>query len=960
VQKGIPNPGDTAMSSGEALKGVVQHLRAQLGDAATDLELLTRYAQGHDEAAFAALVRRHRGLVYGVACRHLADRQLAEDVFQATFLALARSASRLGRPASLVNWLYTVALRLARKARLRAARRAARERTLAARSSPPPDPLAAMSGRELLGLIDAELARLPEAYREPLLLCGVQGLSREEAARQLGWSNGAIKGRLERGRRLLAARLAKRGVGPSALVLAPLAAAAVPDALLARTVSLAAAPGSGSVPAAVLALAAAQARSRLLPAAVLLGSLLAAGLIGLAIRSSPGQPADPAPPSPAVPGQPAARREADPLPAGSTLRLGTSRFRQGSGIEHLAVSGDDRVAVAASGGHWLGSTRAYDLATGRVRYAVGAAESYIEAVAFSPDGKTLATRQGNAVHLRDATTGDEIRRIALPEANPRSDTGWLTFAPDGKALAVASEGKVIHLVDLDKGTVVRSFPHRHVVFATAFSPDARLLAGGGYDSEGDIYFARLWEVATGKELRRCVAGRGGLRTLAFSPDGATLAGGDDEGRLRLWDVATGKERRAFAPDGRRVRSVAFAPDGRTVAAAGDSVRLYDPANGQQRLRIGRQALGLHFSADGKVLTAAVAGAIYRWDTTGGRALTPEGADDSAVDQILVTPDSRRVITRDEASQAHVWDAVTGNLLRRLQVGFQWAIALSPDGRLLAWSVADPSVQFKDPREPNAIFTGSRIRLYDLAADRPVDRFPGFKGDAQDLAFTPDGQTLVTVDHRDCGVRLWDVAAGKQRRMFRAAHDGEERPPSAWRSTLSPDGRTLAVAYQRADNTLLLIAPVLVRLWDVTTGKELHELAGHTNYVLDLAFSPDSRLLATCGEHTGLWRGERPPMDRVFVWDVATGKRVAGLPGGLPIGAGSVAFAPDGRTLATASVDGVIRLWETATWKVRATFRGHRDRVSALAFAPDGGLFSGSLDTTVLAWDVRAPQPAKGR
>src|SRR5205814_271826 len=107
------------------------------------------------------------------------DHQQAEDVFQATFLALARSAARLGRPTCLASWLYTVALRQARKARLRAARRAAREAALPRGRSSPADPLEEISGRELLGLIDEELARLPEAYRLPLLLCGVQGLSRE-------------------------------------------------------------------------------------------------------------------------------------------------------------------------------------------------------------------------------------------------------------------------------------------------------------------------------------------------------------------------------------------------------------------------------------------------------------------------------------------------------------------------------------------------------------------------------------------------------------------------------------------------------------------------------------------------------------------------------------------------------------------------------------------------------------
>jgi hypothetical protein len=149
--------------------------------------------------------------------------------------------------------------------------------------------------------------------------------------------------------------------------------------------------------------------------------------------------------------------------------------------------------------------------------------------------------------------------------------------------------------------------------------------------------------------------------------------------------------------------------------------------------------------------------------------------------------------------------------------------------------------------------------------------------------------------------------------------------------------------------------VPVRLWDVATGKAGHELSGHVNSVDGLAFSPDGRLLVTWAENP-LGHGGGM-IDRTYVWDVASGRHVPTLSEGLPVGARSAAFAPDGRTLATASADGTVRLWETATWKLRAEFRGHRDRVTALAFGPDGRLFSGGLDTLVLGWDVRPPHTA---
>src|SRR5581483_1582085 len=213
----------------DALTGIIRRLRGQLGDGPTDGDLLQCFARHRDEAAFAELVARHGRLVLGAALRHLPDRHTAEDVVQATFLALARSAARLGRPPSLVNWLYTVAVRQARSARRRFARAAARRARLSPRSAAA-DPLAEVSGRELITVIDDELARLPEVYRLPLVLCAVEGLSRDEAARRLGWPARSMKGRLERGRDLLRQRLTARGLTVPAALAGGLLAAPV-DAL---------------------------------------------------------------------------------------------------------------------------------------------------------------------------------------------------------------------------------------------------------------------------------------------------------------------------------------------------------------------------------------------------------------------------------------------------------------------------------------------------------------------------------------------------------------------------------------------------------------------------------------------------------------------------------------------------------------------------------------------------------
>jgi RNA polymerase sigma factor (sigma-70 family) len=211
-----------------------------------DADLLRQFVRARDEAAFAELVRRHGPLVWGVCARLLADRHAAEDAFQATFLVLARRAASVGRPAAVGCWLYGVARRVAGKLRRRPA------------SAPLPDvvdrsitaPLDALTARELTRLLDDELGRLPDRLRAPLVLCYLEGATRDEAAERLGCPLSTLKKRLERGRDRLHESLVRRGLGLSAALLATLlfgqSAAAVPVAAAKKTAHAALALASGN------------------------------------------------------------------------------------------------------------------------------------------------------------------------------------------------------------------------------------------------------------------------------------------------------------------------------------------------------------------------------------------------------------------------------------------------------------------------------------------------------------------------------------------------------------------------------------------------------------------------------------------------------------------------------------------------------------------------------------------
>jgi RNA polymerase sigma factor (sigma-70 family) len=208
----------------------------------SDRDLLRRFIGKRDEASFRALVRRHGAMVFRVCLRVLQREQDAEDAFQATFLVLAKKAGAVQRQDSVGSWLFGVAYRLARKMKATLARSHARHRQATQRGCA--DPLAELSVREAQELVDGEVGRLPEKYRGPLVLCCLEGATRDEAAQQLGLTLSTVKERLELGRELLRNRLRRRGLTLTGALVASFlgeatASAALPAALLDSTVKAA-------------------------------------------------------------------------------------------------------------------------------------------------------------------------------------------------------------------------------------------------------------------------------------------------------------------------------------------------------------------------------------------------------------------------------------------------------------------------------------------------------------------------------------------------------------------------------------------------------------------------------------------------------------------------------------------------------------------------------------------------
>ncbi|MDB5308512.1 MAG: polymerase sigma factor, sigma-70 family, partial [Gemmataceae bacterium] len=173
----------------------------------SDADLLARWAAHPDPDALELLVRRHGPLVFGVCRRVLGRTPDAEDAFQATFLILVRKAGTLSRPGQVAGWLHGVALRVARRVRADLARRRQREESM---TTEPPAPEPPDNQADLRRVLDDELDRLPDKYRLPIVLCELEGMTLDEAARHLGWPKGTVAGRLSRGRDILRRRLARR------------------------------------------------------------------------------------------------------------------------------------------------------------------------------------------------------------------------------------------------------------------------------------------------------------------------------------------------------------------------------------------------------------------------------------------------------------------------------------------------------------------------------------------------------------------------------------------------------------------------------------------------------------------------------------------------------------------------------------------------------------------------------
>ncbi|MGH7174463.1 MAG: PQQ-binding-like beta-propeller repeat protein [Gemmataceae bacterium] len=402
----------------------------------------------------------------------------------------------------------------------------------------------------------------------------------------------------------------------------------------------------------------------------------------------------------------------------------TTTGKEDRALQHqsasLEFSPDGKTLVC---GGWNGIVSLFDTATGKKRRSFTAHVGAVKAITYSSDGKILATGGGGlnshriplrfwhrdcTIRLWDAASGKELS-TAL---GPRADVLALAYSPDGKQLASAGKDSLIRLWRVADGKLLRWLEgHGGTVYSLAFSPDGKVLASASEDKS-----ARLWETATGKVLHELKGHDGEVTAVAFSPDGKTLAsvGGD---KIYLWDASTGKEIHMLRAPNSGAYAVAFSPDGRILATGGgqavllppspevdNSIRLWNPRSGQERRRLPGDrndfaVFTLTFSPDGKTIASGgINGSIRLWEAaTGAERLTINSAGDGA---IVFSPDGRTLAAaspRNSDGTIRLWDAFTGKQ-RRLISGHDgevYAVAFSPDGKTLASASQDTTVLLWD-------------------------------------------------------------------------------------------------------------------------------------------------------------------------------------------------------------------------------------------------------------------------
>jgi WD40 repeat protein len=546
-----------------------------------------------------------------------------------------------------------------------------------------------------------------------------------------------------------------------------------------------------------------------------------------------------------------------------------------------------------------------NLCRGDPHITIGGHSNAVDCVALSPDGKRAATGSiGNPVRIWETATGKLLKTV--PEQNMIS----LAFAPDGQTLGMGGRDEVV-VRNLETERIVFKREGASGQFHLAFSPIGTLLVVGKRDGpEGSS--ATLWDYVTG-ERKRDFPDSGA--EVVLSPRGDRLATGNwkqHQATTKIWDTASGQLVKVL-DTGDIIIALAFSPDGQALATSywGPEVKLLEVTTGREISSLTnnqRQVWSLVFSPDGSLLaTAGADQTVSLWDVATRQRIEKLRGHGSEVVTVAFSTNGQMLASAGKDRTAMIWSVHPDRMVTTVSNTISRAI-FSPDSRLVAAGVGE-----------------NKVVVWDVATLHVQAEF----ADAHDaVAFSPDGGTIMTRG-TNYFLKTFDLATRAAREMT----PGQPMNETFFYDVLSPDGQLMATG--GSDGTLTF--------FDAKKGALLASVTNvYSRRFFKMAFSPDGRWLATAG---------MSELMAPKIWNSATHKMVAAPPGHTELVL-DVAFSPHGELLATCGVDDSIKFWDTTTWKEIPPSLGHKEYVSALAFSPDGKtLATACNDGTMKLWNV---------
>ena len=620
----------------------------------------------------------------------------------------------------------------------------------------------------------------------------------------------------------------------------------------------------------------------------------------------------------------------DRLPPGATARFGSLRWRIPNAVKAVAISPNGKLVGVAN---MHGNVYVWDKEDGRLLHEFSGSNSGSASLAFSPDGKYLATggapdyktRNGDfRIRIWDLKTG-KLEKL-FPPVNGSPITK-LVFTSDSATLFSAGLGQQITAWKSPRGEKIREYPTDEEAYGiVALSPDEKWLATPG-DIKTVVVFSRdgsrkLCELRTDS----------GFYDFEFSPDSKSLLTHEHK-RLRFWDITTGKPRLTIP-----IELAAFmyhfhlAPDGKKIAYAGSGrdseIHWLDAGTGKLLdawKGCHHKIWALTFSRDGKEVVTGDWGVVRVWDMATGKVIRqPTGP--SHISYTLCFSADGKTLLAGSQSALFFLDGLSLKEQVRIPIavddevypGHRFPLALSPDGNLAAFQGEKDAIHLVNPREPKQVRTL---------------RCPGWVSDS--LAFSSDGKNLYSTGHKMAGLRVWNVQTGNE--IAPLAKDILASSNLA----MAHGAEKLAVAVDGAHPRC--------RLWDLRTGREEPGFDLKNDRVgcgADrILLSKDGKLLLASFVH-----------EYISIWDLAKKVERHRFKFTFEDGPFRWEFSNDGKLLVTSHGDGTIRTWDMANGKKVAEVSGHPTKdIVALACSPDGGLVSTCTSCTVLRWQNAAWQ-----